>query len=680
MSPAAETYNDSVKVTVAHDLYWRAGGLRYTTDGTAPTPASPVYAGPFWVNGNTTVRAAQFDAAGKSGPEAKASFEVNDVTPPTVASASATTISASATVVFSEPVTAESARAASNYTFDPPDQVKSAALDADGTTVRLTLAAPVAAGARLSVAGVRDASPAGNASRPSPVQVNLTGPVFTLDQYTCDGKKTKEIPAPGLPVAAGDSWTINVFVRTDEQPDNRTLIAGFGRSGTGEEGGGRYLAKFVEGVHFWSENRDVATKTPLDVGKWQMLSAVYDGKTLRVYKNAEPVGEGEIALAGDEPTVRLAPVDPWDKRRRFRGELRAFTVWAAPLTPGRSRRCWRPARNRGKPRRPRRGGTHGRGDATRPPPPGRKGAGVSPFRRRPAARMRLRENRFSRRRKRAAGRPTTIVCHRTPRPTRGNHSRPMTRRAVLCSFAWAAALLAPAVPCGAHPSRSVEAVARVGRDGRFELSARFDALAFALNETPDRTPDAPMNALLDGPPAELRRLMDDSRERFTGEFSVTCGDAAAAVDAIHFPTADDVCRSRDAGGSARLPLLLDATVAGRLPAGAASVAFRFPGVLGEVVLTVERPGEEPYSQPVEPGDASTPLSLDLNAPLPEGAEPQTTAPPTAESPAASLPVAASPVAAAAAPPVSRVRPTPGLTRLGTRLPAILLGSGRGVPA
>jgi hypothetical protein len=58
--------------------------------------------------------------------------------------------------------------------------------------------------------------------------------------------------------------------------------------------------------------------------------------------------------------------------------------------------------------------------------------------------------------------------------------------------------------------------------------------------------------------------------------------------------------------------MLDFSIAGRVAEGARSVAVRFPEIMGTVVLTVERPGAEPYSEPVEPGHFSTPLPIRLS--------------------------------------------------------------------
>ena len=153
---------------------------------------------------------------------------------------------------------------------------------------------------------------------------------YSLDAMTCDGNHTREDRINGLPVGPTDAWTMNLFVRTDLQPDNRTLIAGFG-SAKDETGRGRYLSKFANGIHFWCADRDVDTHTPLAVGGWQMLTATYDGHTLTLYKDAQKIGESAVALGDDESVIEIAPVDPWDQKRRFVGEIRQMAVWKSVL-------------------------------------------------------------------------------------------------------------------------------------------------------------------------------------------------------------------------------------------------------------------------------------------------------------------------------------------------------------
>src|SRR5678815_3099893 len=149
-----------------------------------------------------------------------------------------------------------------------------------------------------------------------------------MDSFVANGQ-SKELSERELPLKAKDAWSINLFVRTDKEPENRTVIAGFGRAADDTDGAGRYLCKFGDGVHFWSRLRDVGgRRTALEVGAWQMLTATYDGETLRLYKNGRRIGTRNLELSDDsDSVVRIAPLDPWDQKRRFRGEIRNFTIW-----------------------------------------------------------------------------------------------------------------------------------------------------------------------------------------------------------------------------------------------------------------------------------------------------------------------------------------------------------------
>ncbi len=60
-SPAGGTFTGSVAVTLTAS---RPATIRYTTDGTLPTAASPVYAGPVVLTASTTLRSSATDAAG----------------------------------------------------------------------------------------------------------------------------------------------------------------------------------------------------------------------------------------------------------------------------------------------------------------------------------------------------------------------------------------------------------------------------------------------------------------------------------------------------------------------------------------------------------------------------------------------------------------------------------------
>lgn len=327
--------NDATEVRIEPRLYWKVGDIHYTLDGTTPNAGSPVYTGPMLLSRAATVTAAIVDSGGKTGPVGAAKIDVNDTTPPSVTSVGALFKEPTLKVRFSEPVDPATANA-TNFSVSPSLEVRSVALSDDGRGATVTLgAAPETDKAyTLSITGVKDASPAHNQMRPASTAFVAKGPVYTLPTIskTQYGKTIENVR--GLPVKAGDAWTMNMWVKAATQPSNRTVIAGFGKCEDGDDGVARYMAKFANGLQFWSCNRDVPTQSPLELGRWQMLTASYDGHVLTVYKDGTPIGARKVQLADDANVVNIAPVDPWEKKRTFEGEIRDFTIWGSSLSPG----------------------------------------------------------------------------------------------------------------------------------------------------------------------------------------------------------------------------------------------------------------------------------------------------------------------------------------------------------
>jgi len=121
-----------------------------------------------------------------------------------------------------------------------------------------------------------------------------------------------------------------MFVYTDQQPEELTLLGGFGDV-TDNSGTQRYIIKFQNGINFWGSNVDVASGVPLDLGKWQMLTATFDGTTIRLYKNGIEIKNDTASLSDAAPTVRMGVKGPWDNGGRFAGKIANFTIWDAAL-------------------------------------------------------------------------------------------------------------------------------------------------------------------------------------------------------------------------------------------------------------------------------------------------------------------------------------------------------------
>ena len=327
--PERRVWSDAVTVRIVPGLYGRQDEVRYTTDGGTPGEQSPAYSGPITLNKTTTVRAVATNPDGSLGWVVSRVVDVDDRTPPRLTAVRPGYQSSKLTLEFSEPVAAIDA---ASVRLDPPVTVESVEMDRLGRTATLRLSSPPKVGKSytLTLAQFRDQSPNQNTTANVRQSFTVAGPVFAMDSIERSRFGTAIKDVPGLPTRAGDAWTINIFARMDKQPTNHTILAGFGNCGS-EQGQGRYLCKFADGVHFWAHNQDVRGSEQYDLHRWQMVTATFDGATIRVYKDARLVGERPASLADDANVVQIAPIDPWDQRYQFKGDLAGLTVWNTAL-------------------------------------------------------------------------------------------------------------------------------------------------------------------------------------------------------------------------------------------------------------------------------------------------------------------------------------------------------------
>lgn len=332
---AGQTFTKSTDITLLPPLYYRPHELHYTLDGSEPTASSPVYDGPFLATDTVNIAVRQIDGAGNGGPVARGVVTVHDSTPPELAEVVAGKSGNSLDLNFSKPLTPATVQDTGNYVITPALPVAKVARSADGRQVTLTFGAPIAEGVdyTLSLHGLRDTTPNGNLIQPVTRPFNAGNIVYNLPSADLPAGALKTA-APGLPVRKSDSWTMNMLVKTDVRPPDRSVIAGFGQDSDVPGGeGARYFATFSDGIRFWSSGRDVNTNSPLDLGRWQMLTATYDGRTVAVYKDGQPIMKKEVEFAADsDPSVSIGPADPWDHQRRFEGSVRDFTIRRGALS------------------------------------------------------------------------------------------------------------------------------------------------------------------------------------------------------------------------------------------------------------------------------------------------------------------------------------------------------------
>jgi hypothetical protein len=164
-------------------------------------------------------------------------------------------------------------------------------------------------------------------------------------------------------------------------------------------------------------------------------------------------------------------------------------------------------------------------------------------------------------------------------------------------------------PLLAHSVNVPMALLVIHRDGSFTLDANFDLPAYVLNDTPARIGDDSMNAWLDADDTTIANSLNDAKTRLQHAIVFTANDHDFRATLTGFIGLSEVRAYRTSGITPRLPMMAPATLRGNLPAGATSFTLRFPEVLGPVILTLERPAEEPLSASLEPGETSEAFTI-----------------------------------------------------------------------
>ena len=332
---AGKSFNQVTAVTLIAPLYHQPGDLHYTLDGSDPTASSPAYEQPIPCSDPVKVAVAQIGADGKVGPIVRGNIEIHDNTPPTIVSMLAENNQNALNLAFSKTIDPATATEVKNYAVQPALAISKVTQSADGRNVTVTFAAPIPTGTdfTLTVSGVKDRSANGNIMAPTALPFDAQNIAYTLKSAQVPAQKVKA-KVSGLPLLKSDAWTMNVLVKPDQAPEDRIIIAGFGKDEDDSNGGtSRYFAVIGNGIRFWSANQDVVTRSPLEVGRWQMLTATYNGKTLAVYKDGASIGRKDVELSNDsESFVNIGTPDPWEHERSFHGAVQSFTIRRGALT------------------------------------------------------------------------------------------------------------------------------------------------------------------------------------------------------------------------------------------------------------------------------------------------------------------------------------------------------------
>jgi hypothetical protein len=177
---------------------------------------------------------------------------------------------------------------------------------------------------------------------------------------------------------------------------------------------------------------------------------------------------------------------------------------------------------------------------------------------------------------------------------------------VRCSL-FVVALLLLSSRALAHPAVSAVAVVKIEPSGRVTITLTHDALAYALNDQPSRIADEPMYALLRGPREDLAAAFADAKGRLTTDMHITVGGAPLAFQLTEWPTVEAAERWQRENPAGRLPVKLDFVAIAQLPANPGNISLQLPATLADVILMLDRPGVEPLTIPLSPGEASPPL-------------------------------------------------------------------------
>lgn len=332
---AGRKFGKTTAITIVPPLYHLPGDIHYTLDGSDPTAQSPAYAEPFLAGDSVNLAVAQFDAQGTRGPVVRGTIEIRDLVPPVVVSALAETSQNTLKLTFSKPLDLGTATDAKNYSVQPELAITNISRSPDGLGVTLIFAQPIPAGTdyTLSLSGIKDQTTNGNVMVPAKQLFNAQNIVYSLKAAELPGGSART-PVAGLPLRKDDAWTMNLLVKPDQAPEDRAVIVGFGQhSDNTREGTSRSFTVFDHSLHFSSARRGVQTGSPLEVGRWQMLTATYDGKTLTLYKDGDPIGSKEIELGDDsEASVSVGTTDSSSRMHSIHGAVQAFTIRRGALS------------------------------------------------------------------------------------------------------------------------------------------------------------------------------------------------------------------------------------------------------------------------------------------------------------------------------------------------------------
>lgn len=163
----------------------------------------------------------------------------------------------------------------------------------------------------------------------------------------------------------------------------------------------------------------------------------------------------------------------------------------------------------------------------------------------------------------------------------------------------------------AHPPVATAAIVKISPSGEVDLTLTHDVLAFALNDQSQNIPDGPMFELLNGPPDVLAASLRESATRFESLCVLNADGERVPLRVVAYPSVSDVYEVKVKKATYPLPIKLELHATATIPMASTSMKIRFPEMLGIVVLTIDRPHEEPVALPLEPNEVSPDFTVSL---------------------------------------------------------------------
>ena len=171
-----------------------------------------------------------------------------------------------------------------------------------------------------------------------------------------------------------------------------------------------------------------------------------------------------------------------------------------------------------------------------------------------------------------------------------------------------------AAAAGAHPTQFTTLQVTIDPSGEYRGTLNIDILSYALGQTSQDTSNEELQALLDSPRVVLAQDLAEAGVRFRRELVIRTDAGDAWPSTWSLPGLPEV--NAVLARHLQPPILMpgDIDFSGRLPAGARTVAFRLPYIMGDTVQIYELPNGESHDEPVAAGGISSAVPLGITVP------------------------------------------------------------------